>query len=305
MGTLRLFLALSVAFGHFGMPLGLLTSDIAVQSFFVISGFYMALVLNEKYEPGSYWLFVSNRLLRLWPTYAVVLVFSFAIASNWRPIVSLDLPSFLYFIASQILIVGQESYFFLFISNGGFAFTLHPSGMLHLLYTFAPIPQAWGTSHHRSDHCREPDPEDRACLGLRFQWGAMDRSFLSFRNRAIYDGFAGLLRLRLADDDTTQAGEPLAAHRSFPVVRLPGPQQVGRCFAADIVVVSRRRDHRCAAPLRTDQECCLGPISRRAFVSALYLPFSVRMATIARVQFERVPRTIPVAGGLDPALPIG
>jgi peptidoglycan/LPS O-acetylase OafA/YrhL len=53
MGTLRLFLALSVAFGHFGMPLGLLTSDIAVQSFFVISGFYMALVLNEKYEPGS------------------------------------------------------------------------------------------------------------------------------------------------------------------------------------------------------------------------------------------------------------
>jgi peptidoglycan/LPS O-acetylase OafA/YrhL len=143
MGTLRLFLALSVAFGHFGMPLGLLTSDIAVQSFFVISGFYMALVLNEKYEPGSYWLFVSNRLLRLWPTYAVVLVFSFAIASNWRPIVSLDLPSFLYFIASQILIVGQESYVFLFISNGGFAFTLHPSGMLHLLYTFAPIPQAW------------------------------------------------------------------------------------------------------------------------------------------------------------------
>jgi peptidoglycan/LPS O-acetylase OafA/YrhL len=143
MGSLRLFLALSVAFGHFGMPLGFPTSDVAVQSFFVISGFYMALVLNEKYGPGCYWLFISNRLLRLWPTYAVVLVLSFAIAGNWRPIASLELASLLYFIASQILIVGQETYFFLFISNGTFEFTLHPGGMPGLLYTFAPIPQAW------------------------------------------------------------------------------------------------------------------------------------------------------------------
>ena len=143
MGSLRLFLALSVALGHFGMPLGFPTSDIAVQSFFVISGFYMALVLNEKYGPGSYWLFISNRLLRLWPTYAVVLVLSFALAGNWRPIASLDLPDLAYFIASQILIVGQETYFFLFIRDGAFAFTLHPSGMPGLLYTYAPIPQAW------------------------------------------------------------------------------------------------------------------------------------------------------------------
>jgi peptidoglycan/LPS O-acetylase OafA/YrhL len=143
MGSLRLFLALSVAFGHFGMPLGFPTSDIAVQSFFVISGFYMALVLNEKYGPGSYWLFISNRLLRLWPTYLVVMVLSFAIAGNWRPIASLDLPSLLYFAASQIFIVGQETYFFLFVSHGAFGFTLHPSGMPGLLYTFAPVPQAW------------------------------------------------------------------------------------------------------------------------------------------------------------------
>src|SRR3954451_14766869 len=104
MGSLRLYLALSVVLAHFGIPLGFPTSDVAVQSFFVISGFYMALVLNEKYGPGCYWLFISNRLLRLWPTYAVVLVLSFAIAGNWRPIASLELASLLYFIASQILI---------------------------------------------------------------------------------------------------------------------------------------------------------------------------------------------------------
>jgi len=93
MGTLRLLLALSVAYGHLAVPLRFPTSDIAVQSFFVISGFYMALVLNEKYGPGSYWLFISNRLLRLWPAYFVVLVLSLAAADNWSPMLALDWPS--------------------------------------------------------------------------------------------------------------------------------------------------------------------------------------------------------------------
>ncbi len=109
-------LALRVALGHFGMPLGFPTSDIAVQSFFVISGFYMALVLNEKYGPGSYWLFISNRLLRLWPTYLVILIPSFVVASNWSPILSLDLASITYYFVSQIFIVGQETYFYLYTS---------------------------------------------------------------------------------------------------------------------------------------------------------------------------------------------
>ena len=129
MGILRLFLALCVAFGHFGMPLGFPTSDIAVQSFFVISGFYMALVLNEKYGPGSYWLFISNRLLRLWPTYLVILIPSFVVASNWSPILSLDLASITYYFVSQIFIVGQETYFYLFTDHGTLGLTLHPGTM--------------------------------------------------------------------------------------------------------------------------------------------------------------------------------
>jgi peptidoglycan/LPS O-acetylase OafA/YrhL len=143
MGSLRLFLALSVALGHFGLPLGVPTSDIAVQSFFVISGFYMALVLNEKYRPGSYGLFISNRLLRLWPTYAVVTVLSLMVADNWRAIAALDLAGTVFFIASQVMIVGQEAYFYLFIRDGAFTVTLHPAGMQGLLYTYAPIPQSW------------------------------------------------------------------------------------------------------------------------------------------------------------------
>ena len=143
MGTLRFLLAFSVAYGHLAVPLDFPTSDIAVQSFFVISGFYMALVLNEKYGPGCYWLFISNRLLRLWPAYVIVLVLSLATADNWTPIFALDWPSVAVFAASQLLIVGQDLYFFLCVSHDTLAFTVHQTAARAPLYAFVPIPQAW------------------------------------------------------------------------------------------------------------------------------------------------------------------
>ena len=143
MGTLRFILALSVAYGHLAVPLSFPTADIAVQSFFVISGFYMALVLNGKYGTGSYWLFVSNRLLRLWPSYFVVLVLSLGVADNWRTIVALDWLAVGFFIASQVLIIGQDLYLFLFVNSGTLAFTAHYSAVPAPLYGFAPIPQTW------------------------------------------------------------------------------------------------------------------------------------------------------------------
>lgn len=79
MGVFRLFLALSVLLGHtrgrgfFG--LSFVFPEIAVQSFFMISGFYMALVLNEKYhQPGQYTVFLQQRFLRLFPTYFILIV---------------------------------------------------------------------------------------------------------------------------------------------------------------------------------------------------------------------------------------
>ncbi len=49
--------------------------SLAVQTFYMISGFYMALILNEKYvaQPHAYRLFLTNRILRLLPIYYVVL----------------------------------------------------------------------------------------------------------------------------------------------------------------------------------------------------------------------------------------
>ena len=90
MGTLRFLLALTVAYGHLATPMGFPGSDTAVQCFFVISGFYMSLVLNGKYGPGTYWLFVSNRILRLWPSYLIVLLLSLIVATNWHDAAALD-----------------------------------------------------------------------------------------------------------------------------------------------------------------------------------------------------------------------
>jgi peptidoglycan/LPS O-acetylase OafA/YrhL len=78
MGLLRLFLAISVLATHLNhgrgiFGLGFLNGGLAVQCFFIISGFYMALVLNEKYNyRGSYWTFIQQRFLRLYPLYFVV-----------------------------------------------------------------------------------------------------------------------------------------------------------------------------------------------------------------------------------------
>ena len=80
MGILRFLLATSVIIGHSSpiYGLSLLDAGLAVRVFFIISGFYMTLILNSKYhvQRGGYWLFVSNRFLRIYPSYLVVLAVS-------------------------------------------------------------------------------------------------------------------------------------------------------------------------------------------------------------------------------------
>ena len=80
MGILRLLFALSVLISHSYPIFGnnLLGRDAAVRGFFVISGFYMSLILNEKYvnKNGSFKLFITNRFLRIYPIYWFTLILS-------------------------------------------------------------------------------------------------------------------------------------------------------------------------------------------------------------------------------------
>jgi len=82
-GLLRLLLAVAVVFVHSGMnSVWTLTgATVAVETFFIISGFYMALVYNEKYAKTKmpYWSFFSSRILKIYPMYYLVLVASFVL----------------------------------------------------------------------------------------------------------------------------------------------------------------------------------------------------------------------------------
>jgi peptidoglycan/LPS O-acetylase OafA/YrhL len=78
LGIIRLLLALSVVITHsaeqkfYGITI--VGGQAAVQAFYVISGFYMALVLNRKYGPGveGYKTFILARIFRLFPAYLFV-----------------------------------------------------------------------------------------------------------------------------------------------------------------------------------------------------------------------------------------
>jgi len=161
MGSLRFILAMSVVYGHAGDFLGfpLIPGDTAVQSFYAISGFYMALVLNEKYRPksSSYFLFISNRFARLFPIYAAVLVLTLLLAfvlshfsstelpfvSQWRALPPLTLSSDVFLVGSQLLMWGQDLYFFLTLKAGGLVFWPDFHSAPQRLYTLLAIPPGW------------------------------------------------------------------------------------------------------------------------------------------------------------------
>ena len=85
MGILRFILAASVVLWHSyneGYSIDWLpfNSVACVLLFFIISGFYMTLVLNEKYSLKQNVLFWQNRFFRLWPSFifATILIGIFA-----------------------------------------------------------------------------------------------------------------------------------------------------------------------------------------------------------------------------------
>ena len=75
---MRFLLAVAVVFHHSTTPgnIPLVDGHQAVRLFYIISGFYMALVLGEKYPLNreGLWMFYTNRAARIFPVYWVVLI---------------------------------------------------------------------------------------------------------------------------------------------------------------------------------------------------------------------------------------
>lgn len=137
MGILRVFFALCVIAFHCGSSY-LLSPELAVECFFVISGFYMSLILNEKYiNPSDNLLFIKKRLIKLLPPYyfysIIALVVSFSIFSYTGSSPEMlfmfeSLPNNMnvftkvYILISNLFIIGHDQALFLAIDNTGSLF---------------------------------------------------------------------------------------------------------------------------------------------------------------------------------------
>jgi peptidoglycan/LPS O-acetylase OafA/YrhL len=80
MGMIRLLLSISVIFGHIYISNKLLLGGpIALEAFFIISGFSIAYIYQKKYIDKPYFTFIFSRLLKLLPLYYFILIITLVI----------------------------------------------------------------------------------------------------------------------------------------------------------------------------------------------------------------------------------
>jgi len=147
MGIVRFLLAFSVVVAHFQYysTFRLIGGEIAVQGFFIISGFYIAMILDGRYSSTRN--FLINRFLRLYPTYFVIAAINFTVI--WFEPGTLEnifnfpkvLSSFLILTNGTMLF--QDVTMFLGLQDGRLRFV---SNFLHsdpVLFRYLLVPQAW------------------------------------------------------------------------------------------------------------------------------------------------------------------
>lgn len=156
-GYLRFFLAAAVVVVHMGGIYGYkpLTGRAAVEIFFFISGYLMALVLTEKYKPGDLRSFYVSRLVRLYPSYVFSLLFALLVGwvigdaskwiTHWRSQGGqLGVGQITFLVLSQLLIVGSEIPLFLSGTDG--QWVLRFDAIDTSVWRFQLVPPAWSLS---------------------------------------------------------------------------------------------------------------------------------------------------------------
>ncbi|MES2567819.1 MAG: acyltransferase [Bacteroidota bacterium] len=164
MGILRTILALAVVVYHSYKIFGLRMcgGQVAVESFYMISGFYMALILNEKYVgKGHYKKFIMSRFFRIFPVYWIVLFLALTLSligygafdhpyyiaryiSNYQCLSTLTI---FYFILENIIVLGQDVLYFLRLDElCQPILTYNVLSYKHTGYQYLLVPQAWTIS---------------------------------------------------------------------------------------------------------------------------------------------------------------
>jgi peptidoglycan/LPS O-acetylase OafA/YrhL len=150
MGLLRTLFALSVVLDHSPFNDGnvLVGGRLAVQLFYVISGFLISYILNANDTYRSTTKFYQNRVLRLFPTYAVVAVIALLVnmvANHGFFEIYDKIPpaADLFLILANIFIFGQDWIMFAGVKNGALVFTGDFANSDVPLYEGLLVPQAW------------------------------------------------------------------------------------------------------------------------------------------------------------------
>jgi peptidoglycan/LPS O-acetylase OafA/YrhL len=151
MGTIRLLFAVAVILAHTGpLPIiGRLTNGpVAVEGFFILSGFYMALVLHEKYKDKR--TFFLHRLSRIFSGYWVALIVAVFI---WRlagknyfvDILNADWSAGTkaLMLAANLSVFGSDVMLFVYPGPDGLAFTPNFQLPAVKLYNFHYLAAAW------------------------------------------------------------------------------------------------------------------------------------------------------------------
>jgi peptidoglycan/LPS O-acetylase OafA/YrhL len=160
MGALRLYLAICVIATHSEsvLPFGGYGGREAVQVFYVISGFYMHLVLtSQKYASVAQ--FYLSRAMRIYPPYLFCLMLVIAISSFWGAFFgnwgSLSFyreqhsfpPAVVVAAFANIALMFQDWVMFLGVSDSGWlAFTSDFQLDSIQLWKFLVIPQSWSVA---------------------------------------------------------------------------------------------------------------------------------------------------------------
>ncbi len=154
MGIIRLLLAVAVLHSHNPIHEDLLIVDghEAVLTFFAISGFYMALILDRTYRSRRH--FYLGRFLTLYPMYVFALLLSVGLlmSADIHPMstgaklraVLADPAGVVVMVWTSVCLFGQELLFCLGPAvDGGLQFVAEPHDGL---WALALLPQAWSLS---------------------------------------------------------------------------------------------------------------------------------------------------------------
>ena len=150
MGLVRTLLALCVVATHLELVgLSLVDGSLAVQMFYVISGFLISYVLTEAGSYSSVGAFYLNRSLRLFPVYGVVAVASLIFLTATQSAEFLGVyeevppPAIAALAVSNVTLLGQDWIMFLGVDNQNLIWTANFRASDVQLWHGLLVPQAW------------------------------------------------------------------------------------------------------------------------------------------------------------------